>query len=32
MVGAAAPVKTPLIGTPQSFDHRQNRGRGDDSD
>jgi sugar lactone lactonase YvrE len=32
MVGAAAPVKTPLIGTPQSFDRRQDRGRGDHSD
>ena len=32
MVGAAAPVKTPLIGTPRSFDRREDRGHGDDSD
>jgi hypothetical protein len=35
MVGAAAPVKTPLIGPPRSFDRRQDGGRGahdDDKD
>jgi len=27
LVGVAAPLKTPLIGTPQSFDRLQDRGR-----
>jgi len=31
MVGAAAPVKTPLIGTPRPFDRGQDAGRGPDN-
>jgi hypothetical protein len=32
LIGAAAPLDTPLIGTPRSFDRWEDGGRGDDAD